>query len=47
LLAVRILAAGMPRLVHAMDSYLKNLESEVLNKVEKLKDVGWENYSAN
>ncbi|KAJ7200978.1 phosphoribosylaminoimidazole carboxylase [Mycena rebaudengoi] len=35
LLAVRILAAGMPRL------------SEVLNKVEKLKDVGWENYSAN
>jgi phosphoribosylaminoimidazole carboxylase len=46
LLAVRIIAAGMPRLVDAMDTYLKNLEGEVLGKVEKLKEVGWETYSA-
>ncbi|KAJ7438706.1 phosphoribosylaminoimidazole carboxylase [Mycena galericulata] len=46
LLAVRILAAGIPRLVDAMDAYLKNLEGEVLGKVEKLKDVGWEAYAA-
>ncbi|KAJ7631984.1 phosphoribosylaminoimidazole carboxylase [Mycena polygramma] len=45
LLAVRILAAGIPRLVDAMDMYLKNLEGEVLGKVEKLKEVGWESYS--
>ncbi|KAJ7342628.1 phosphoribosylaminoimidazole carboxylase [Mycena albidolilacea] len=45
LLAVRILAAGIPRLVEAMDTYLKNLEGEVLGKVEKLKEVGWESYS--
>ncbi|KAF8169058.1 phosphoribosylaminoimidazole carboxylase [Mycena galopus ATCC 62051] len=45
LLAVRILAAGIPRLVDAMDTYLKNLEGEVLGKVEKLKEVGWESYS--
>ncbi|KAJ7196949.1 phosphoribosylaminoimidazole carboxylase [Mycena pura] len=45
LLAVRILAAGMPRLVDAMDNYLKDLETEVLGKVEQLKKVGWENYS--
>ncbi|KAJ7122898.1 Phosphoribosylaminoimidazole carboxylase [Mycena epipterygia] len=44
LLAVRILAAGIPRLVDAMDAYLKDLEGEVLGKVEKLKEVGWEKY---
>ena len=47
LLAVRILAAGNPRLVRDMDEYLKELEKEVLGKVEKLEKVGWESYSAN
>ena len=46
LLAVRILAAGNPRLVRDMDEYLKELEKEVLGKVEKLEKVGWESYSA-
>ncbi|KAJ7165667.1 phosphoribosylaminoimidazole carboxylase [Mycena crocata] len=46
LLAVRILAAGIPRLVDVMDTYLKKQESEVLGKVEKLRTVGWENYAA-
>lgn len=45
LLAVRILAAGNPRLVRDMEEYLKELEKEVLGKVEKLEEVGWESYT--
>jgi hypothetical protein len=44
LLAMRILAAGNPRLVRDMEEYLKELEKEVLGKVEKLEEVGWESY---
>ena len=44
LLAVRVLATGMPRLVSAMDEYLRGLETEVMGKVKKLEEVGWENY---
>jgi len=44
LLAVRILSIGMPTLVTAMDDYLKSLEKEVLGKVEKLEEIGWEMY---
>ncbi|KAF8959392.1 phosphoribosylaminoimidazole carboxylase [Flammula alnicola] len=44
LLAVRILSAGIPGLIDAMDHYMKTMENEVLGKVEKLKEVGWENY---
>jgi phosphoribosylaminoimidazole carboxylase len=44
LLAVRILSAGMPHLVGAMDAYMREMEGEVLAKVEKLADVGWEDY---
>jgi phosphoribosylaminoimidazole carboxylase len=35
LLAVRILAAGMPSFIGAMADYMKNMEKEVLGKVEK------------
>ena len=45
LLAVRILAAGNPRLVQDMEDYLKELEKEVLVKVEKLEEIGWESYT--
>jgi phosphoribosylaminoimidazole carboxylase len=45
LLAVRILSAGMPRLLAAMDEYLKSLEQEVLAKVETLEEIGWEKYA--
>ncbi|KAF7321764.1 phosphoribosylaminoimidazole carboxylase [Mycena kentingensis (nom. inval.)] len=45
LLAVRILAVGNPALVDAMDAYLKSLEKEVLGKVDKLAEVGWEEYT--
>lgn len=27
-----------------MDQYLKNLEGEVLQKVENLEQIGWEKY---
>ena len=44
LLAVRILSAGMPRLINAMDAYMKKMEGEVLSKVETLGEIGWETY---
>lgn len=44
LLAVRILAAGNPSLVRDMEDYLEDLEKEVLGKVEKLEEIGWESY---
>jgi phosphoribosylaminoimidazole carboxylase len=44
LLAVRILSTGIPSLIDSMEKYMKTMESEVLNKVDKLKEVGWESY---
>lgn len=44
LLAVRILSAGIPSLVGEMEAYLNGLESEVLTKVDRLEEVGWEKY---
>jgi phosphoribosylaminoimidazole carboxylase len=44
LLAVRILSIGIPSLIIAMAEYMKNMEKEVLGKVEKLEQVGWEQY---
>ena len=44
MLAVRTLSAGQPHLVTAMDEYLAGLESEVLGKVDKIEQLGWEDY---
>ncbi|KAF6748541.1 phosphoribosylaminoimidazole carboxylase [Ephemerocybe angulata] len=44
LLAVRILSAGIPRLIGEMELYMKKMENEVLGKVETLQEVGWEKY---
>ncbi|KZT20561.1 Phosphoribosylaminoimidazole carboxylase [Neolentinus lepideus HHB14362 ss-1] len=44
LLAVRMLGTGMPHLVAAIEGYLKSLETEVMGKVEKLEEIGWEKY---
>jgi phosphoribosylaminoimidazole carboxylase len=44
LLAVRILSVGLPRLVDAMEEYMRSMEAEVLGKVGKLEEVGWEKY---
>jgi len=44
LLAVRILSAGIPSLIGTMVEYMQNMEKEVLERVEKLEMVGWEQY---
>ncbi|THH30431.1 hypothetical protein EUX98_g3751 [Antrodiella citrinella] len=44
LLAVRILTAGLPELVGTMENYMTKMENEVLAKVDKLEQVGWEVY---
>ncbi|KZT00085.1 Phosphoribosylaminoimidazole carboxylase [Laetiporus sulphureus 93-53] len=44
LLAVRILGNGIPHRISAMDSYLTEMEGEVMAKVEKLDEYGWEEY---
>jgi len=44
LLAVRILSAGIPRLLEAMEIFLREQEKEVLGKVSRLQDLGWEEY---
>ncbi|KAH9853302.1 phosphoribosylaminoimidazole carboxylase [Lenzites betulinus] len=46
LLAVRILSAGQTHLIAAMDRYLKALEEEVLVKVDKIAEIGWDAYEA-
>jgi len=38
--AIRILGAGIPHLVRDMETYMKEMEKEVLGKVEKLELVG-------
>jgi phosphoribosylaminoimidazole carboxylase len=47
LLAVRILSAGIPSLIDSMEKYMKTMESQVLDKVDKIKEVGWEVYQLN
>ncbi|KAF9507191.1 hypothetical protein BS47DRAFT_1351910 [Hydnum rufescens UP504] len=44
LLAVRILGSATESTREDMDKYLLKLEGEVLVKVDKLEEVGWENY---
>ena len=44
LLAVRILSAGIPRLIESMEVFLREQEKEVLGKVSKLQGLGWEDY---
>ncbi|KAL7320716.1 phosphoribosylaminoimidazole carboxylase ade2 [Mucor circinelloides] len=44
LLAIRILGASIPGIQEQMAAYMEKMEGEVLTKVEKLDNVGWENY---
>ena len=44
LLALRILGVKDVKLLEQMDGYMKDMESGVVEKVEKLKEVGWEEY---
>ncbi|KAJ8324671.1 phosphoribosylaminoimidazole carboxylase ade2 [Batrachochytrium dendrobatidis] len=44
LLAIRILGAHMPSYLAQLQEYSKLQEEEVLNKVNRLAEVGWEDY---
>ncbi|KAI9307301.1 phosphoribosylaminoimidazole carboxylase [Cunninghamella echinulata] len=44
LLAIRILGASIPGLLNKMEEYMEKMEGEVMRKVDKLDNVGWENY---
>ena len=44
LLAIRHLGAFVPNYLQKMQEFMKKQESEVLAKVDKLDQVGWENY---
>ncbi|KAG8733300.1 phosphoribosylaminoimidazole carboxylase ade2 [Ceratobasidium sp. 423] len=44
LLAVRILGASDPRIQAVIDEYMQNMEKEVLDKVDRLDQVGWKAY---
>ena len=46
LLAVRILGATDDRIREEVEQYASRLESEVLDKVKKLDEVGWDEYLA-
>jgi phosphoribosylaminoimidazole carboxylase len=42
LLAIRILGAADPRYLSMMQQYMDDMEAEVMGKVEKLSEVGWD-----
>ncbi|KAI8060133.1 phosphoribosylaminoimidazole carboxylase [Gongronella butleri] len=44
LLAIRIIGAFVPGVLEQMDEYMVKMEGEVMRKVDKLDQVGWENY---
>lgn len=44
LLAIRILGASIPGILKQMEEYMEKMEGEVMTKVGKLDNVGWENY---
>jgi phosphoribosylaminoimidazole carboxylase len=45
LLAARILGTSVPHLLERILEYSKRREGEVLGKVTKLEEVGWEAYT--
>ncbi|GAA5878764.1 hypothetical protein JCM16303_007174 [Sporobolomyces ruberrimus] len=47
LLAIRILATSIPRLEQEIAEYAERLEEEVMNKVAKLEEIGWDEYVTN
>ncbi|GAA5837881.1 hypothetical protein JCM3766R1_001506 [Sporobolomyces carnicolor] len=44
LLAVRILATSIPRLQTEIEQYADRLEEEVMGKIAKLEEIGWDEY---
>ncbi|EJT98791.1 Phosphoribosylaminoimidazole carboxylase [Dacryopinax primogenitus] len=46
LLAIRIIGASMPSLLQQMEKYMRDMEQEVMGKVSRLGEEGWEKYQA-
>jgi len=46
LLALRIVGAGRPEILEAMERYLGSLKEEVGHKIGKLESIGWREYLA-
>ncbi|KAJ9102611.1 phosphoribosylaminoimidazole carboxylase ade2 [Naganishia cerealis] len=46
LLAIRIIGSASPETAADLAAYAVDLEKEVLDKVDKLEDLGWEEYAA-
>jgi phosphoribosylaminoimidazole carboxylase len=44
LLAARIVASASPELLQKITEYSEKLEKEVIGKIDKLAEVGWEEY---
>jgi phosphoribosylaminoimidazole carboxylase len=44
LLAARIIGTSIPDILAQVEGYSKRLETEVMGKVEKLDEVGWDAY---
>ncbi|KAF8580790.1 Phosphoribosylaminoimidazole carboxylase [Ramaria rubella] len=44
LLAARILSTGIPELADRMETYMREMEEEVMGKVARLGEEGWEKY---
>jgi phosphoribosylaminoimidazole carboxylase len=44
LLAARIIGTNIRPILEDMQDYAKRLEGEVMAKVDKLEDIGWEVY---
>lgn len=45
LLAIRIIASSDPKVLKQVEEYAASLEKEVLTKVDKLEEIGWEKYA--
>jgi len=46
LLALRILGGSRPGIQNAMEDYLKSLNQDVGQKIDKLEVIGWRQYLA-
>ena len=46
LLALRILGGSRPDICDAMEDYLNSLKEEVGQKIDKLEEIGWQQYLA-
>jgi len=44
LLAIRILSTADPRLLVKMEECMRDMEGEVLDKVDRIQEGGWGNY---